>query len=167
MSDRDIKEAIEKLSNQERTDNVHVEACTVESINISDRTCDVSTISGKTALSISGVQLMASVDDGLLIIPEIGSIVFVQYSTYQLPFILMYSSISSIKFLDGTHGGLVKVIELTNKLNALENKVNDIIAKYNVHVHAANGTPTVSQVTGTITPTQRIEIENDKITHGN
>lgn len=167
MSDRNIKEAIEKLSNQERVDNVHVEACTVESVNIGDRTCEVSTISGKTALSISGVQLMASVDDGLLIIPEIGSIVFVQYSTYQLPFILMYSSISSIKLLDGIHGGLVKVIELTSKLNSLENKVNDIILKYNAHVHTANGTPTVSQVVGAIIPTQRPEIENNKITHGN
>ena len=76
----------------------------------------------------------------------------------------------SFVFNDGELGGLVKVIELTEKLNNIENLVNDLITKYNAHTHnvTAVGSPTgpsLVQETQTLTPTQQSEIEDTKITH--
>ena len=68
------------------------------------------------------------------------------------------------EFNGGTLGGIVKLNEITEKLNALENGYNSLVAKYNAHVHAANGTPTVSLETTVLTPTQTTDIENEKIT---
>lgn len=83
-------------------------------------------------------------------------------------------SSKAIKLLDGSLGGLVEVANLTTKLNNLENLVNDLISKYNIHTHiltlsSGTGTaaPTVSLETGTLTPTVRGDIENTHITHGN
>lgn len=80
----------------------------------------------------------------------------------------------AIQLLDGSLGGLVKVIDLTTKLNNLENLVNDLISKYNSHTHiltlsSGTGTaaPTVTTETQTLTPTNRGDIENTNITHGN
>ena len=77
-----------------------------------------------------------------------------------------------IQFNDGSYGGLVQVINLVQKLNNLENLVNDLVAKFNMHVHpgvqsgAGSTGPTVSLETGTLTPTEQADIENTEVTHG-
>lgn len=207
MSNRQIIEAIQKITGTQLKDNVQLLAATVESVNISKRTCTVTTISSQGSITIEGVQLMASVDDGMLLIPAVDTTVFVAYSTFNQPFICLFSGLEKvylvagennasieitdngllleiadttvnitdgkIQFNDGADGGLVKVIELTQKLNNLENLVNDLITKYNSHTHiltlsTGTGTaaPTTTQETQTLTPTQRADIENDTITQG-
>jgi hypothetical protein len=54
-------------------------------------------------------------------------------------FVALYSQVDSIQFGDGSFDGLVKVIELTSKLNDLENKVNSMISVFNAHIHTATG----------------------------
>lgn len=49
----------------------------------------------------TNVELMVGVDDGYLIIPSIGSQVRMGYSDLQQPFVLQYSSISSIQHIVG------------------------------------------------------------------
>ena len=48
----------------------------------------------------------------------------------------------------GDNGGLVKVIELTDKINTIEDKVNDLIDSYSKHKHevpvASPSTPVIS-----------------------
>ena len=75
-------------------------------------------------------------------------------------------------FNDGELGGMVKVIELTTKLNNLEKLVNDLVSKFNTHTHiltltSGTGTaaPTVSPETTVLTPTVRGDIEDENITH--
>jgi len=90
-------------------------------------------------------------------------------SKYTLPFIVQYSDVVSLTINGSEFGGLVKVIELTQKLNAMENIVNDLILKFNTHTHIAAGTPTsIASVieTNNLTPTQQSEIENTVIKHG-
>lgn len=65
----------------------------------------------------------------------------------------------------GQNDGMVKVKELTQKINALENKVNQIIAQYNSHSHSANGASTTTLVTGTLQVTNKNDLENTKIKH--
>lgn len=81
-----------------------------------------------------------------------------------------------IEYNGGGLGGLVKVSVLVSKLNALEDLVNDLITKFNVHTHlyvpgpGTATTPsaaTTSIETGSIASVTRLdEIENEKIKHG-
>lgn len=130
--------------------------CTViaGSVNLTDLTCDCQPINGDA--KFLDVRLQAGAGSGVVIIPTDGSVVIVQPINEKSGYISLYSSAQSIKLLDGTFGGLVKVEELITKINRIENT-------YNTHTHASNGTPTTS----TITPvTVRADIENIKVTHG-
>lgn len=74
----------------------------------------------------------------------------------------------NVIFNEGELGGMVKVISLTEKLNNIENLLNGFIDSYNTHTHpvTATGSPTgvpVVPETGTLTPTERTDIENKKI----
>lgn len=197
--------AIETLAGTKGQDKVTMLAAEVISVNEAERTCSVEAITGTGQFAIENVQLMASIDDGLLLIPAIGSTIIVSYSAYNQPFVSLFSELQKVllvageknasvqidasgvlieiedtkllisdgltKFNEGDLGGLVKVIELTKKLNDLENKVNQIISAFNSHTHiltlsTGTGTAaaTASPVSGTLTPTQRGDIENTKIT---
>jgi len=205
MGDRSIIEAIQKISGTQLTDNVRLLSATVDSVDVAARTCIVTTISSQGAVTIENVQLMASVDDGFLLVPAVDSTVLVVYSTFNQPFIAMFSELEKVlivagennaslqidadgllleiadtkltisdgltKFNDGQLGGLVKLLSLVTKLNNLENLVNNLVTKYNAHTHIltlSTGTGTAAPTTATettvLTPTQRADIENDKIT---
>jgi hypothetical protein len=203
MTNRQIIESIQKMTGTLLKDNVHTFAASVDSVNEEKRTCTVTSVFGMT---VENVQLMASVDDGFLLVPVIDSMVIVVYSTFGKPFICLFSSVKKvlltagennasiqvdadgllfeiadtkiqvsdgeIKLNDGSMGGLVKVIQLTQKLNNLENKVNALITAYNTHVHtgvttgAGSSAVTPSTVSGTLTPTNRGDIENALVKQG-
>lgn len=74
----------------------------------------------------------------------------------------------SIQLMDGSHGSLIIIQLLIDKLNDVENKINEIKNNYISHVHPANVTPiTPPPIIDNLTITQISDIENDKITHGN
>lgn len=200
-----IRRAVETLAGVKGTDKVSMVAAEVTSVDEAARTCNVDVITGIGQTTIENVQLMASIDDGVLLIPAIGSTIIVSYSSYNQPFVSLFSELAKIvlvagqenasiqidedgvlleiaetkllisdgltQFNQGSLGGLVKVIELTQKLNNLESKVNDIISKFNSHTHiltlstgTGSAAATSNPVSGTLTPTQRGDIENTKIT---
>jgi len=189
MSDRNIIQSIQQIAGTYNADIVHLITAEVDSVNIATRTCSVTTISGKNQTAIENVRLMAAVDDGILFIPTIGSTVMIFYSNYNLPFVVQYSELDQVLFIsgssqvqiidgkimlnDGSFGGLVEVIPLVQKLNNLENLVNDLISKFNSHTHiltltSGTGTaaPTTTLETGTLTATQRKDLENSTVQHG-
>ncbi|MCA6489093.1 MAG: hypothetical protein IM569_13555 [Chitinophagaceae bacterium] len=206
MNNRQIIEAVQRMTKTQLSDNVKILSATVDSVSESKRTCVVTSVSSQGSVTIENVQLMASIDDGILLVPSIDSTVIIAYSTFNQPFIALFSGIEKvllvagennasiqvdtegllleiaqtkvlisdgeIKLNDGAMGGLVKVIQLTQKLNNLENKVNQLITAYNSHVHTGvttgpgSSATTPTQVTGSLTPTQRADIENEKIVHG-
>jgi len=189
MSDRNITQAIQTLAGTYNADTVHLVSAEVDSVNISERTCNVTTVSGKNQTAIENVKLMSAIDDGVLFIPSIGSTVQVLFSNYNLPFVVQYSEIDKILFIsgssqlqiidgkimlnDGSKGGLIEVIPLVQKLNNLENLVNDLSTKFNSHTHiltltSGTGTaaPTANPQTTVLTQTKRNDIENTLITHG-
>jgi hypothetical protein len=204
--ERAIVESIQRISGTQLSDKTLIYSATVDRVDLAARTCTVTTLSSQGEMTIEGVQLMASIDDGLLLVPVIDSTVIVTYTTFNKPFISLFSAIEkavlivgdnnvsfemdnlgilleiantklSVKdgitqFNDGSLGGLVKIIDLTMKLNNLENKVNALLSAFNTHTHiltltSGTGTaaPTTSPVTGTLTPTVRGDIEDTKITH--
>ncbi len=200
-----IRETVQTLGGAKDQSKAKISLATVNAVDLATRTCTVTTIGDRAPVTFDNVQLMASVDDGFLLVPAIDSTVIVSYTTFNQPFVLLFSGIDKVllvagensasievdetgllleinqtklkiadgqtTFNDGSLGGLVKVIQLTQKLNNLENLVNDLIAKYNSHTHiltlsSGTGTaaPTATTETQTLTPTQRGDIENTKIT---
>ena len=161
----DIVKLLQELSGNRNDDKVRLFYCEVNSVDINKRSCNVTTINGNATLTFDA-QLTAGIAEGFVAIPVIGSLIYVLHSKYTLPFVLMYSDIETYNIKGSEFGGLVKVIELIQKLNALENKVNQIITAYDAHGHTAFNTPTNGVVTGMLIPTQRREIENANINHG-
>lgn len=170
MSDGSVRTAIQQLAGVHLEDKVSFADCEVVSVDKAKRMCSVIQLDGHTANAFP-CRLMSSVDDGILIVPTVGSIVTVLLSDFVNPIIFQYSEVDEIIFRGGDLGGLVKVISLTSKLNNLENLVNDLISKFNSHTHnvTAVGSPTgpnLAPETQTLTPTVRGDIENVKIKHG-
>lgn len=189
MSDRQIQDAIERMAGTHLKDELYMIQCTVDSVDLSARTCNCTAVGGQAVNEINDVRLMADVDDGFLIVPSIGSTVFVTYSKRNDPIISLFSSVDqviiitgstllsvkdgSVTFNDGSFGGLIKIDELTKKLNNLESLVNDLATKYNQHTHiltlsSGTGTaaPTTTQEPKTLTATQKKDLENALVKHG-
>lgn len=157
MSDFNIISAIQKIAGNENEDKVKLLQCIVNSVDVDNRTANVTTITGHVKIDIDA-QLQAGIADGIVITPEVGSMVYVLMSKYTLPFIIQYSDFVSLTINGDEFGGLTKVIELTQKLNALENKINTIIT------WGASVTPPLT--TTPLTPTLQSEIENTIVKHG-
>ena len=186
MSDRSVKNAVQKLAGTFKEDTVQLIIGTVESVDEDKAICSVKI---QNDVTLPNVSLQASICDGLLIIPVVDSTVYVLTSKYNTPLVIQWSDIDkfmlqvgdsylevnndgTFQFNDGSFDGLAKVGELVKKFNALENLLNGFITIYNSHTHTASsfGAPTTvpsaieSQQINPIT--QQRDIENDKIKHG-
>jgi hypothetical protein len=180
---RQIKEGIQRLANTFGKDYVSTVDCNVTAVNESNRTCSVEPITTSLATGFNEVALTADPNDGFICYPEIDSTVRVAVTNKGEKYILQFSDLSKIRitignseivvkdsditFNDGNLGGLVKLNDLITKLNNLENKVNAIISTFNSHTHIGNlGAPTAPPtipISGTLTPTQKTDLENTKI----
>jgi hypothetical protein len=121
---------------------------------------------------LQNIRLVAEeFDKVFVLIPQIDSNVIVGMVDAQNGILLLASDIDEV-YLRGTeHGGLVKVSELVDKLNNLENQVNDILTtlKNTTIPLAPSGTYPFAPLYASInnlTPTQIADIENDKVKHG-
>jgi hypothetical protein len=157
----EIKNAINTLVGIE--DMVYFNDCEVVSTDEGERTCNV-----QNGVNEITVRLMPVVDDGVLIMPAVGSIVTVLQSDKYDPVIVQYSEVEKIILMGGDNKGLVKVVELKNKLNALENQLNSVLT-----ILKATVIPTATPYPfaplyasiNPLTPTQQTDIENPLIKH--
>ena len=109
------------------------------------------------------VRLQAHPGNGVLIIPTDGSFVIVGRMSGGKGYIAMTSSADSIQLLDGSYGGLIKIDELVEKLNTLEQRMGT-----HQHISTTAGTPTTPDLASNpvIQDTTVAELENTEITHG-
>jgi hypothetical protein len=117
-----------------------------------------------TERTYKDVRLQAHPGNGVLLIPTTGSYVILEWISDTAGYIAMHSSLDSIQLLDGSHGGLIKISELVDKLNVLEQRMTS-------HQHltgASAGALTGYDVTTNpdITETTVSDLENPDITHG-
>jgi hypothetical protein len=150
--------------------NAYSKVCTVDSVDLTKRTCYCIPINEDA--DITEVRLMANIDNGFLLVPEVDSIVVVSFLSDSSAYVSLVSKVSEIQLNGTNYDGLVKVQELTEKLNNLENLVNSLVVKYNAHTHIASsfGSPTTvppALETTVLTPTIQTEIENTTIKQGN
>jgi len=182
MSSQAIISAIQDIAGMHNDDKAALIMAEVNSVDLGARTANITTISGK-ASNTYDVNLQAVASDGILVSPTIGSTVYVMTSKYTTPFIVQYSDIDDIYYditeldlvgkakLNGDeYGGLIIVQKLVDKINVLENKLNEIQTwasslTINTATGDLQGTPfTPLEI---ITPTQVSDIENNTIKHGN
>ena len=165
MSDRAIIEAVNKMTGQYRIDQVTYVDAVVNDIDPAARSCSCTAIYGNAEYDLPTVKLMASTDDGLLIIPAIGSDVKVIFSQNLEPFVCQYSQIesvildanTSIQFCDGSLGGLVKIDGLMKFAKTVFADLKQISTALNTL-----GAPITQQ---TRVPDKK-DFENEKIKHG-
>ena len=142
----------------------------VKSRDIAKLTCIVELLD---ETEIPEVRLKAAIEDvtitdGLVQIPKVDSTVLIGMigndpNTWT---VLMYSKVDEVVLFNGSNGGLPKIVPLVSKINAIENKVNDLISHINTHSHAAHGSPpTVSYSGGNLMTTMRSDLENTKVKH--
>lgn len=162
----ELRDAIQQLAGTQLDDRVETAMAEVVSVDLDNATCVCQLIGGKTTAEQKTVSLLPENDDGLLLIPAIGSTVIVSWTKRMLPYIAMFSELSDV-FLDasgtivinqGAFGGLVKVQDLVTRLNNIENAFNALNAK----VNGLAPTPVIPN----LTPTVRSNIENTNVTHG-
>lgn len=161
---------------------------TIGTVDLDAWTCTVNIGEGNGISTFFDVPLKVEVDPAglanpgsrasFLEIPEAGTGCLFGFRDGNLQRPQLYAVDKTVKILinspltefnGGKLGGMVKVIDLTTKLNNLENLVNNFIGLYNLHTHPviSEGAPTgitESIETETLVPTERAEIENLKIT---
>ena len=164
---KDLRDALRSLVKP--NNDGFAKVCTVDSIDLTTLTCYCVPLNDDA--DIINVRLMANIDNGFLLIPEVDSIVVVSFLSDSSAYVSLVSKVSEVHLNGKNFDGLVKINDLVQKLNNLENKVNTIISTYNAHTHVASsfGTPTttpVALVTGTLTPTIKQDLENITILQG-
>lgn len=160
---RELGVAIRKLAGTHNADKLTIADCIVDSVDIASRTCVCTPLNDTSIAQIQGVRFQSTVDDGVILQPSIGSTVTVLLSTRVAPLIVSYSELDEVyivapqvQFNKGNLGGMVKVISLVAKLNAIEQQLNTI------GTWALTVTPSLTLPP--LIPTQQIEIENKAIT---
>ena len=167
-----IRKAIRQLAGTDNIDGVSVFEATVLSVDEENFTCEVETIGDNATTKIPDVRISAESNDGFKLVPKVDSTVIVTITKRGVAFVSMVSDVDRIVLLDGSYGGMVKISDLVTKLNNLENKVNDILSAFNAHTHAGvtvgsgSTATTTTPITGSLTPTNVTDIENDLIIHG-
>lgn len=127
--------------------------------------CSVITFDGDEIIEDVELQSVTSAN-GMLLIPVIDSIVLVSWLSKNKPYVSMFSELDTVSLRGTDFGGLVKVKELTDRLNNIEEAFNNFVTKtYNTHVHTGNGVVTSSTGSAT-TKTDISDIENENVTHG-
>ena len=136
--------------------------------------CTVKPVSGP---EIFDVRIKAAINDktdGLVIVPVVGSFVLVGIigNDPETAYIAKYDSIDKIVMHGGNLGGIVKVQEVVNKLNALEQDLNNLKTVFSSSWTpvpndggAALKTAAATWSGSTITETAVADLENPKIKH--
>lgn len=143
--------------------------CKVIGYDSDDQTIDCSPIA--EGADFLNVKLQAEQSSGALLIPKKGSVVIIQQTSSASAYVSLFGELDEIVFFDGDNGGLVKVSELVEKLNNLENWINTFKATFDLHVHSGvttgAGSSAVSPTPSpnTLTPTTEQELEDENITH--
>lgn len=148
--------------------------------SIDNRTCTV--VPNNGGADFLNVSLEADYEGttgkGFIVVPVVGSNVIISFKNKDFGFISAYTEIDTITslqnnftFNEGNNEGLVKVLELTGKLNDLESKINDLILFINTHLHTSTTpttptTPPTPSYTGGILPiTNKKDLENNLVRH--
>jgi hypothetical protein len=165
---KDIRDSINGIV--EKNHNSYSVLCKVNSVDTSKLTCYCIPING--GADIIDVRLMADAKNGFLLTPKVGSIVVVSFIDKGQSFVSMVSQVSEVQLNGKNFDGLVKITPLVNKVNALENQINNILnaLKATTIPLAPSGSYPFAPLYAAINPiapiTQKSDLENTTILQG-
>lgn len=178
QSKKNIGELLRMITD-DPTKEIYSIICEVTELNENERTVDVKPLNGDA--EIFGVRLQSAIglNNGFVIFPKVGSVVIVTFLNKLTGYVSTCSEIDKIYidaeneiiFNDGQNDGIVKISPLVNKLNAIENDINQLKGLFSAWVTvpsdggASLKTLTATWSTGVLTPTTNPDIENTKIKH--
>lgn len=187
MGARERKIIADKLREMSQTTGFDIVQGEVDSVNENDFLIDVKITEG---VVIHNVRLSSITQNknGVIEIPKKGSYVVIARMEGGVDYVLLRANEitkwllkiqnttieitdSEIKANGGNNKGMVKVVELTQKINNLENKVNELIGicKSMTVALAPSGTYTLGtaffSAVQTLQTTNKGDIENTKFTH--
>lgn len=158
MSDKNtLRDALRDLTKP--AESYYSVVCTVS--DVTDETCNCSPVNGDA--DILDVRLQADVKTGILIKPKDGSIVVVTMLNKHTGFVSMFSEVDSIVLNGDNYDGLVRVNDLTNKLNALINQLTTEHAAIAAGITTAGGSYTPIA----LTTFNANDYKNTTVKHGN
>lgn len=159
--------------------NAYTKVCTVIAVSAGPvdglMICDCEPLDG-TAI-IEDVRLVANFTDsttkaGFILVPKVDSLVLITFISPSVAYVSMVSEVDFVYLNGNLYGGLVKVSDLTLKLNNAENKINALITAINGWTPVPNDGGAALKVALTawlassLTPTVRADLENTKVNHG-
>lgn len=115
-----IREAIRKIV-EEHFASVNARVAIVKSVDTNAATCTVETLD--TGVELFDVRLQAHPANGILAIPAVDSFVIIDAINETDFVVVMFSALDSIRFFDGSFGGLTKTKELKAQLD----KTNEVV----------------------------------------
>jgi hypothetical protein len=151
----DIRQAIQSLSGLNDLQYEGV-MCNVSDIDLATFTCTCTPINGDA--EFFDVLLNADADKGFTLIPANNSLVIIQQTSQATAYVSMVSKVDQVYLAGDANGGLVKVTDLTAKLNQLVTQIS------------ANFTAIAAIYPYTIvplTPFVPTDYQNLKVKHGN
>jgi len=151
----DIRQAVQALSGMNDLQYEGV-VCKVSDIDLVSFTCTCTPINGDA--EFYDVLLNANADKGFTLIPAGNSIVIVQQTSQATAYVSMVSKVDQVYLAGDVNGGLVKVTELTAKLNQL---VTQISANFTAIA------ATYPYAIVPLTPFAPTDYQNLKVKHGN
>lgn len=186
----EIAQKIQMLNGSYGVSNATILTCIVRSVNANDRYALVEPINDN--LEPFRAYIMPCVEDGMLIVPSIDSEVKIIFNEFVAPSIFQYSKIDQILFVSGgvplfmkdglmslygvDNGGIPIAQNVVDKVNRAENKINEIISKWNAFCSSyVPGSPTVTGLPATLATsiltdiapiTQTSDIESTTVKHG-
>lgn len=140
-------------------DEVYSVVCTVS--NVTNESCDCTPVNGDA--DFIGVRLQASVSTGIIIKPKDGSIVIVTMINKTTGYVAMFSEVDSIVLNGDNYDGLVRVNDLTTKLNQLITQLTTQLGLIATGIATGGG----SYTPGTLSTFSATDYKNTTIKHGN
>jgi hypothetical protein len=126
-----------------------------------------------TGEELLNIRLVSEEDDTNFVqLPAIGSNVLVCLIDNQNAIGLVYGELQEVLLRGDQYDGLVKVNDLVTKLNNLENDINNLKTAFSSWVVApADGGAALKVIAATwyastLTPTNKTDLENNKVKHG-
>lgn len=175
MADKNaIAQSLRRIVNGGRESVDNLLMCTV--VSVDGDTCVCQPIDDNEA-ELVDVRLVAEADaTNTLITPVIGSVVGVlAFSDLEVTeyMVALFSKVDTMKLRGDQYAGLVKVAELTTKLNALESDLNALKTIFSTtwtpvpnDGGAALKAASATWYASTITQTIQGDIENTNVKHG-
>ena len=181
-----IRELVRELSGRNNFTDISMYEAIVNSVDFDNHTINASALNG-SSVEFSAARLMTTKNgDGVIFYPSIDSTVIILSTPTINPIVVgfgetqrsRYTSSDNVTIVaqkvelqSDEYGGIVKIEPLLEKINKLEDVVNNLINLFNTHTHIASsfGTPTTtppSLDTDIIVKTIKEDLENPDATHG-